>query len=116
MSVQIDLNYRPGTYWPESLDQEQLLSRIQGESRRTIARNILAEEGFAGLSEFLAQRRTIDAQEPSGSDLVVAGQSQSSLDNREAGGVHEVMVKLAAATKLIRFTDNLMRVCVKRLP
>ena len=55
MSVQIDLNYRPDTYWPESLDQEQLLSRIQGESRRTIARSILAEEGFAGLTAFFAR-------------------------------------------------------------
>ena len=62
MSVQIDQNYRPVTYWPEALDQEQLLSRIQGESRRTIAREILAEEGFAGLNEFLA-RETLDDEE-----------------------------------------------------
>jgi hypothetical protein len=62
MSVQIDLNYRPSTYWPESLDQEQLLSRIQGESRRTIARNILAEEGFAGLNAFLA-REVLDEED-----------------------------------------------------
>jgi len=62
MSDQIDLNYRPNTYWPEALDQEQLLSRIQGESRRTIARNILAEEGFAGLNAFLA-RETLDDEE-----------------------------------------------------
>ena len=62
MSVQIDLNYRPNTYWPEALDQEQLLSRIQGESRRTIARNVLAEEGFAGLNAFLA-RETLDDED-----------------------------------------------------
>ena len=62
MSVQIDLNYRPNTYWPEALDQEQLLSRIQGESRRTIARDVLAEEGFAGLNAFLA-RETLDDEE-----------------------------------------------------
>ena len=69
MSVQIDQNYRPVTYWPEALDQEQLLSRIQGESRRTIARNILAEEGFAGLNEFLA-RKTLDDEERRGWGLV----------------------------------------------
>jgi hypothetical protein len=62
MSDQIDLNYRPITYWPEALDQEQLLSRIQGESRRTIARNVLAEEGFAGLNAFLA-RETLDDED-----------------------------------------------------
>jgi hypothetical protein len=62
MSDQIDLNYQPNTYWPEALDQEQLLSRIQGESRRTIARNVLAEEGFTGLTEFLA-RQTLDDED-----------------------------------------------------
>ncbi len=55
MSEKIDLSYRPDTYWPEALDQEQLLSRIKGESRRNIAREILAEEGFAGLNSFLAR-------------------------------------------------------------
>jgi len=62
MSVQIDQNYRPVTYWPEALDQEQRLSRIHGEARRTIAREVLAEEGFAGLTEFLA-RETLDDEE-----------------------------------------------------
>jgi hypothetical protein len=62
MSVQIDQNYRPVTYWPEALDQEQLLSRIQGESRRTIARNILAEEGFTGLNQFLAREALNDEE------------------------------------------------------
>ena len=62
MSVQIDLNQRPDTYWPEALDQEQLLSRIQGESRRTIARRILTEEGFPGLTEFLA-REVLDDED-----------------------------------------------------
>ena len=62
MSVQIDLNHRPNTYWPEALDREQLLSRIQGESRRTIARRILAEEGFPGLTEFLA-REVLDDED-----------------------------------------------------
>ena len=62
LSVQIDQNYRPSTYWPEALDQEQRLSRIHGEARRTIAREVLAEEGFAGLTEFLA-RETLDDEE-----------------------------------------------------
>ena len=62
MSEKIDLSYRPQTYWPDALDQEQLLSRIQGERRRTIARNILTEEGFVGLNEFLA-RETLDEEE-----------------------------------------------------
>ena len=60
MSVQIDLNHRPNTYWPEALDREQLLSRIQGENRRTIARDILATEGFSGLNEFFARENLDD--------------------------------------------------------
>ena len=62
MSVQNDLNQRPSSYWPEALDQEQLLSRINGEARRSIAREILAEEGFVGLNAFLA-RETLNDEE-----------------------------------------------------
>ena len=69
MSVQIDQDYRPVTYWPEALDQEQLLSRIHGETRRTIARKIIAEEGFAGLNEFLT-RETLDDEDRRGWGLM----------------------------------------------
>jgi hypothetical protein len=62
MSEKIDLSYRPETYWPESLNQEQLLAEIQGESRRAIARKILAEDGFAGLNAFFA-RKALDEGE-----------------------------------------------------
>jgi len=55
MSLNIDLSYRPVTYWPESLDQNALISRIQGKARRDIARGILADEGFSGLTAFLAR-------------------------------------------------------------
>jgi hypothetical protein len=98
MSVQIDLNYRPGTYWPESLDQEQLLSRIQGESRRTIARNILAKEGFAGLSEFLA-RETLDDEDRRNWGLVhphcMGGEYLPQLDVED---VEIARISLASAT------------------
>jgi hypothetical protein len=62
MCTQIDLSYQPETYWPDALDQEQLLARIQGQSRRAIAREILEEEGFAGLEAFFA-RETLDEEE-----------------------------------------------------
>ena len=51
----IDLSYRPQTYWPVSLTQEQLISRIKGDARQNIARGILQTEGFPGLNEFLAR-------------------------------------------------------------
>lgn len=54
MSEKVGLSYRPETYWPEALDQEQLLARIKGERRRVIAREALAKDGFAGLDPFLA--------------------------------------------------------------
>ena len=55
MNKLFDLSYRPKTYWPESLDREQLLSRIKGQARRNIGRKILDEEGFVGLNLFLAR-------------------------------------------------------------
>ena len=54
MSDQIDLNYRPNTYWPESLNQEQLLTRIPGQVRRDIVRRLFAEDGNAGLDALAA--------------------------------------------------------------
>ncbi|MCZ6830034.1 MAG: hypothetical protein O7F73_10685 [Gammaproteobacteria bacterium] len=51
----IDLNYRPDTYWPESLTPEQLLSRIRGKERQDIARLAYAACGFSGLDAFLAR-------------------------------------------------------------
>ena len=61
MTTLIDLSFRPDTYWPEALTQEQLLSRIKGRVRREMAREILDTEGFAGLTELLAQE---DLDEP----------------------------------------------------
>ncbi|MFB3077873.1 MAG: hypothetical protein ACE1Y4_07675, partial [Lysobacterales bacterium] len=51
----IDLNYRPDTYWPESLTPEQLLSRIHGKERQDIACLTYAACGFSGLDAFLAR-------------------------------------------------------------
>jgi hypothetical protein len=60
-----DLFYRPDTYWPESLTIEQLLSRIKGEARRQLAREIIETEGFAALSSFLARSELSDAERKS---------------------------------------------------
>jgi hypothetical protein len=54
MSNQFDLSYRPDTYWPESLDREQLLARIQGEARRDIVRQTLDEGDISDLDPVLA--------------------------------------------------------------
>ena len=51
----IDLDWRPDTYWPESSTPDQLLSRIHGKSRQDIARQIFNEEGFSGLTAFIAR-------------------------------------------------------------
>ena len=70
MSVQIDLTYRPATYWPGILDQEQLLTRIQGQARRDITRQILAEDGVAGL------------------DAIITGEILADEDRRDWGLLH----------------------------
>ncbi|MFC1680342.1 hypothetical protein ACFL1S_00895 [Pseudomonadota bacterium] len=56
----IDLSFRPDSYWPESPDREILLSRIQGKTRRDIARRKLEEEGVAGLGAFLGREELAD--------------------------------------------------------
>ena len=51
----VDLSFRPDTYWPESLTPEQLLSRIRGKRRQDIARQFYKEFGFTALNEFLVR-------------------------------------------------------------
>lgn len=51
---EIDLSYRPQTYWPEQLDQEQLLARISGQARREIVRDALARGDIASIDPILA--------------------------------------------------------------
>lgn len=56
----IDLTFRPVSYKPPSLNQEQLLSRIRGKARREIATRLLKEEGFKGLTTFMAREQLTD--------------------------------------------------------
>jgi len=57
-----DLDYRPDTYWPASRTREQLLANINGKARREIAREVLDNEGFGGLTAFTA-RAVLDDEE-----------------------------------------------------
>ena len=58
----IDIDYRPDTYWPVSRTREQLLANINGKARREIAREILENEGFGGLTAFTT-RTVLDDEE-----------------------------------------------------
>ncbi|MCH8336378.1 MAG: hypothetical protein IIC61_10870 [Proteobacteria bacterium] len=98
MSENIDLSYRPETYWPEALDQEQLLTRIKGESRRNIARNILAEEGFAGLNAFLAREELAEDERASWGGLHPALMGGEYLPGLGAGEVEIARISLASVT------------------
>ena len=70
MTTAFDLSYRPQTYWPEALDQEQLLSRIQGQARRDITRQMLLEGGAEG------------------TDPMISGEALAGEDRRDWGLVH----------------------------
>ena len=98
MSENIDLRYRPETYWPEALDQEQLLTRIKGESRRNIARNILAEEGFAGLNAFLAREELAEDERASWGGLHPAFMGGEYLPRLSLGEVEIARISLASVT------------------
>ena len=58
----IDLSYRPDTYWPDSLTPEQLLSRIRGQQRQQIARELYETSGFTALNEFLVKEGLAEAE------------------------------------------------------
>jgi len=98
MSEKIDLSYRPDTYWPEALDQEQLLARIKGESRRNIAREILAEEGFAGLTSFLGREELSEDERAGWGGLHPALMGGEYLPGHGVGEVEIARISLASIT------------------
>lgn len=51
----INMDYRPKTYWPELLSQKQLISKIKGKVRQEIARDILKNEETPELTADLAR-------------------------------------------------------------
>lgn len=86
----VDLEFRPETYWPESRNPEQLLANIKGKVRRDVARRVLAEEGFAGLNEFIA-RKELD-----GDDLFMWGRIHPAMMGGEyLPGLQPGMVEIA---------------------
>lgn len=97
-SKTIDMDYRPETYWPESRTPEQLLANIKGKARRDMARRILAEEGFAGLNEFVAR------EELEGEDLIMWGRVHPAmmggeyLPGLQPGEVEIARISLASTT------------------
>jgi hypothetical protein len=48
--MSINMNYRPPTYWPESENREQCLTKILGKARRDITRKILNRGGIKELN------------------------------------------------------------------
>ena len=59
----VDLSFRPATYWPKSLNREQLLSRVKGKARRDTARFILEQgPGFTSLNQFVSREGLPDEQ------------------------------------------------------
>jgi hypothetical protein len=54
MSDHFDLSYRPPSYWPEQLDQEQRLARISGQARREIVREALGRGDLESIDPMLA--------------------------------------------------------------
>jgi hypothetical protein len=48
--LDIDLEYRPATYWPAAENREQRLSRISGKARRDITRSALETGGIGELN------------------------------------------------------------------
>ena len=54
MSNEFDLSFRPPSYWPEQLDQEQLLARISGQARREIVREALGRGNLESIDPILA--------------------------------------------------------------
>ena len=61
-STQLDLDYRPASYWGSLAEVEEILSRIPGTERRRIAKQILDTAGLEGLQGWLAKEQLSEAE------------------------------------------------------
>jgi hypothetical protein len=98
MARNIDLSFRPDSYWPESRTPEQLLARIKGTVRRNAARRIFAEQGFAGLSAFLVRDELPDDDRTQWGRIHPACMGGEYLPTARAGQVEIARVSLASVT------------------
>lgn len=55
-----DTDYRPDTYWPESLTPEHRMSSIKGAERRAYAQLLYKDFGFSVLDDFLVRESLPD--------------------------------------------------------
>lgn len=94
----IDMTFRPSTYWPESKTQEQLISRIKGRERQDIARKILSEHGFRELTTFLAREELTDQERDMWGKIHPSNMGDEYLPNINDGEVEIVRISLKSTT------------------
>ena len=94
----IDLEFRPETYFPESLNRQQLLAKIQGQARREIVESQLEEEGFQSLDTFIARPELTEDQRQSWSRLHPWMMGGEFLPEYETGEVEIARVSLQSVT------------------
>lgn len=94
----IDMAFKPTSYWPESLDMDTLLSRIKGKARRDMARRILEEEGFPGLTEFVARENLDDVDREMWGRIHPQLMGGEYLPNLSEGEVEIVRISLKSTT------------------
>jgi hypothetical protein len=94
----IDLDYRPQTYWPDSLTPGQLISQIQGKVRQDMAMAIYDEQGFTGLDAFIAREELSEAERNAWGAMDPSCLGGEYLPSREPGEVEIARVSLASVT------------------
>ena len=97
-SANINMSFRPDSYWPESLTQEQLIARIKGKARQAIVRNILQTEGFPGLAAFFAREELDDNERRIWGRFHPMFMGGEYLPSMEEGEVEIVRVSLESTT------------------
>jgi hypothetical protein len=92
------LAFRPLTYWPESLNRDQLLARIKGQARRELARKALEEGGIAALHEVFARSELTDDQRDAWGAFHPAAMGGEFLPSQAEGEVEIARISLQSVT------------------
>jgi hypothetical protein len=94
----INQSYRPATYWPASLTPEQLLSRIRGQRRQQIARELYENSGFTALNEFLVKEGLAEDERAAWGAVGPWNMGGEYLPELDAGEVEIARISMASTT------------------
>jgi hypothetical protein len=95
---EFDFSFRPESYWPKSLNREQLLSRIKGKARRDFARATMEVSGSGYMDPFFGSKTLSKEERRSWGSIHPSLMGGEYLPDQPLGTVEIARISLASVT------------------